>query len=371
MTIMTTLHIDRIPLKGYHIIKDTGERIDDGFASFGSRWDLTKNIYFGHRAKPTDLKANKTPVDVHLWQEFDLMSLVYETPTSTYVDPAGRAIRPRPKHYLGLTEPLDWRLDGKLRLQIKDMTVNLAQDFAEYSQTCGLFSSLAKDIYGTFHSLRRGRGFEDFVRSLQAPRTKWEQRIANTWLGYQFGLRPLIQDIYSLVSDDLSLINPSRYRERTITARENYFRQFSDKVDILYPPGHVIQEEYQKWNFKQTVVFRVIPGDLHWLASFGFLNPAELAWELLPWSFVIDWMFNVGDVLSGLDALVGVTLVSNQSSFKSTQKCWTSLGNSYEENWSHRSEQRTSLGYGRIRYEPSKSLKSVLSGLALLTQLRR
>lgn len=118
-------------------------------------------------------------------------------------------------------------------------------------------------------------------------------------------------------------------------------------------------------------MFRVIPGDLHWLASFGITNPLELAWELIPYSFVIDWAFNVGNVLSGLDALIGVQLASVQCGFKSTQKVWTNLGNQYTMDWTHRSEQRTTLGYGRIQYKPSHSLQAVLNGVALLTQLRR
>lgn len=42
-------------------------------------------------------------------------------------------------------------------------------------------------------------------------------------------------------------------------------------------------------------------------ANTGISNPALLAWELLPWSFVIDWFIPVGDYLESLSAFDGFT----------------------------------------------------------------
>lgn len=35
---------------------------------------------------------------------------------------------------------------------------------------------------------------------------------------------------------------------------------------------------------------------------FGLLNPLEVIWELVPFSFVADWFLPIGDYLSALDA---------------------------------------------------------------------
>lgn len=47
------------------------------------------------------------------------------------------------------------------------------------------------------------------------------------------------------------------------------------------------------------------PG-LRQLNGLGLLNPALLWWELLPYSFVVDWFLPVGDVLTSLTAGIGM-----------------------------------------------------------------
>lgn len=48
--------------------------------------------------------------------------------------------------------------------------------------------------------------------------------------------------------------------------------------------------------------------ELFALASLGLLNPASLAWELVPLSFVVDWIVPVGPFLEAMTAGVGIEL---------------------------------------------------------------
>jgi len=43
--------------------------------------------------------------------------------------------------------------------------------------------------------------------------------------------------------------------------------------------------------------------------SFGILNPFVFAWEVIPYSFVVDWVANVGECLQGLNAFAGKSCV--------------------------------------------------------------
>lgn len=40
----------------------------------------------------------------------------------------------------------------------------------------------------------------------------------------------------------------------------------------------------------------------------GFINPASIVWEAIPFSFVVDWFSNVGQVLSSYTDLVGLSM---------------------------------------------------------------
>jgi hypothetical protein len=42
------------------------------------------------------------------------------------------------------------------------------------------------------------------------------------------------------------------------------------------------------------------------LKKLGITNPALLAWELLPYSFVVDWFLPIGNYISSLDATLGL-----------------------------------------------------------------
>jgi hypothetical protein len=43
-----------------------------------------------------------------------------------------------------------------------------------------------------------------------------------------------------------------------------------------------------------------------YLNSFGLINPLSIAWELVPWSFAIDWFVPVGKTLEAVTATVGL-----------------------------------------------------------------
>jgi hypothetical protein len=43
------------------------------------------------------------------------------------------------------------------------------------------------------------------------------------------------------------------------------------------------------------------------LRDYGLINIAENAWELIPFSFVVDWFVGVGDFLHNITALAGLT----------------------------------------------------------------
>lgn len=49
--------------------------------------------------------------------------------------------------------------------------------------------------------------------------------------------------------------------------------------------------------------------------SLGLLDPLTLAWELIPFSFVVDWFLPVGTYLSQLTALNGLTLMNGFTSY--------------------------------------------------------
>jgi hypothetical protein len=55
--------------------------------------------------------------------------------------------------------------------------------------------------------------------------------------------------------------------------------------------------------------YRMKDEDASILHQIGLINPAEVAWALVPFSFVVDWVLPIGNVLEALSARLGLTFV--------------------------------------------------------------
>ena len=53
--------------------------------------------------------------------------------------------------------------------------------------------------------------------------------------------------------------------------------------------------------------------------SLGLINPSTVAWERLPWSFVIDWFIPIGSYLDSVGFFGGLRLSYAQSTFIQTR----------------------------------------------------
>lgn len=119
------------------------------------------------------------------------------------------------------------------------------------------------------------------------------------------------------------------------------------------------------------------------LAQWGFLNPAQIAWELVPYSFVVDWFMPVGNLISACGAHRGLSFVGGFSSTRVSSECeWVyyperSSSSRYEgEGFKGRcwceSYDRTAMAtfpMPSVYFKSPFSTSHVTSALALLRQL--
>lgn len=119
--------------------------------------------------------------------------------------------------------------------------------------------------------------------------------IASLWLNYRYGIGPLAYTI-----DDLLTL---------LSKREPEFRTYRDGL------SQTRLFEYEGWVGEIEFIDRCVIRDKY---DFGNLNsferltsqidanPIVTGWELAPLSFIVDWAFNIGDVLSASFAPKGV-----------------------------------------------------------------
>jgi hypothetical protein len=267
------------------------------------------------------------------------------------------------------------------RLKLKGSKVDLGVAFGERKQTARLLGDTASQLAKSIVQLKHGK-VRDAMRTLGLSSKKGLPRGSNVpqkWLELQYGWKPLLSDVYG-AADALSKRQKSDWRitakatrsskgERTHkfnswdlgTCRASYRASAFTRIDALPENEAVIS-----------------------LASLGVTNPLTIGWELLPFSFVVDWFIPIGDYLQSLDALLGYTDVYSSTSYLVKAK-WVGQGengevpgtggfmtkNSYLEQKTIVSLERTAqagVPMPMPSIKDARSLGHMANGLALLSQ---
>lgn len=250
---------------------------------------------------------------------------------------------------------------NKLLHNLKDMKVNIGAAFAERRQTAQLFSDTVKRIGNSLGSLKSGnyKAAAQWLSGTRIPtgpsrprpsgKVSQSKALANDWLSLQFGWLPLAKDLYGSLetlaahADRLSRVRVSA----SVTKRWSRLGDvFGSQWDGVPNGAH----RYGNYTAKYVCVFSYSHLGLNDLASVGITNPVSVAWEVLPWSFIIDWFIPIGRYIDLWDATLGITF--EKGSFTTFEKGYT----------------RYSC-YGR-RLDPSTGREVFLNAKASATRVR-
>jgi len=251
----------------------------------------------------------------------------------------------------------------RARLKIKAQDVDLGVAFAERKRTAMMLGDNAKRMAKAARSLQDG-SYRNAARALGIKGDPGRPRGSNWtshWLQLQYGWKPLLSDVYGACSA-LSKQDRSDWR---VTAKAS--ERETSNYSYSSPDGTgPVNDFWTGAAERQRGVFvrlDAIPDNdlLISLVSLGVTNPLKVAWELVPYSFVVDWAFPVGNWLDSLDALLGYT------------QCYSSISKYNETRWTGkaRSKTWTSTKYHKADWtEAKKSVKftrSASSGIPLPT----
>lgn len=220
------------------------------------------------------------------------------------------------------------------RSRISDQKMNLAQTFAERLQTSGTLIHTVNRLAsfalmlrkGNFDAARQVLGtrvgkdlLKDFVPrggNLKKPPSR--DVFANLWLEYSYAWRPLVADIYGAAE----LLAQVHLQNRPLIATAKV--EVPDEQYKLVTSGGITTRVSSKWTSRAKIVARyVMDSDMLAVAQqTGLSNPLLLTWELLPYSFVVDWVLPIGDYIKNLSATQGLvfkdgwlTVITQQYSF--------------------------------------------------------
>jgi hypothetical protein len=123
--------------------------------------------------------------------------------------------------------------------------------------------------------------------------------LANGWLEYSYGWKPLIGSIYGIAENVVGFVRNndkvSASGKEVISFRTTVPYSFSG----ITVPGGIPVELEGKAVTRYAITMR--PNYDLTLAKWSSLNPYSLAWELMPYSFVIDWFLDIGSYMRNLE----------------------------------------------------------------------
>lgn len=127
------------------------------------------------------------------------------------------------------------------------------------------------------------------------------RKLSDLWLEFWFGWKPLVSDIFTACEVFDQPIPWGRIRA---TRRRNIGPYLYQKPAGPFSEGIWFQRVQQYVGIGVDV--RLVNPNLHLLNQFGLLNPAVVAWDAVPWSFVIDWFANVSSWLGSFTDFAGI-----------------------------------------------------------------
>lgn len=269
------------------------------------------------------------------------------------------------------------RLIAECRNKIADRKVNYGNSLGEGVKTFNHLAKTCSSILRALLALRRGN-LSAFAKALGLSKRKswYGLNPAALWLEVQYAWLPLMSDIYGsyqVVTDGLKNSNSVFSAVRQIQENGSYkCAMTAGTLKGSVTVSHRCKLWYTMHN--QTVSY---------LAQLGLINPLEVAWEVVPFSFVVDWFIPVGTVLEAYSSTMGLSFVDGvitsigrvnatgkHEIVPSSTPIRVGEGFSYVLDHYAMSRDKTSDIVGIYMKSPF-STSHVFSALALLTQLRR
>lgn len=287
------------------------------------------------------------------------------------------------------------------KLNKSDLDLGVA--FAELPKTMALLAETSTKVLKAYSLVKKGR-YRDAASILALPleevhknghtgyyipkrildkhgpygnarRDIYELGAAEAWLQLQYGWLPLLSDIHGVAS---SFINDWTNDTPILSVERNLSRESdlpSGGISKLKSDGSSIEECSVK------LYYTIAQERVYYLNSLGLLNPLSVAWELVPFSFVLDWFVPIGSILQnftgfvGLDYLGGYELTRRESNFSSTWErhhYWSQPLKGTVENcvvknksWYRQAYINPPFGgkvYSNVKFNPTKAI----TALALL-----
>lgn len=186
---------------------------------------------------------------------------------------------------------------------------DLGVAFGSMSQTVDMITDRCGKLRD-FFSLRRTSRRRRRRRPQREDRFSREQ-LASDVLEGEFGWLPLVTDIYKAMVTACSALDSSWIQA------SSRFSRYETVINSGSPTITSVFSGKARLTIAASVV--VTNPNLWLLNRLGLINPGLVAWDLVPWSFVVNMFVNINSMIKSLSAFVGLTISDASVTYSASQ----------------------------------------------------
>lgn len=193
-------------------------------------------------------------------------------------------------------------------ISLKGRSAEVGQALGELKPTVDMLAANVMRAANFLKHMKHGRWKEaanDLGISLKAFNRNRGKALANYWLEFSYGWRPLAQTMYDIQETFSAAV---QRKSNLVIGKGTGLAQGQGS----FPYGN--WEESFDWTGSTHTVLkaRLTNPKLALLNSLGLTNPFAIAWEVVPFSFVVDWFVPVGNTLDAMTAGQGLEWLGGQ-----------------------------------------------------------
>lgn len=269
-----------------------GELTNDipGSVFIGTNYDnLTHSSFYGLRdltmAHPFSLVRSYNRKPYGLWDKTRVTNAGKNKVIrngSHYM--VGGHIPPRPSGYIDDNALYNKAL-GRLHEKIRNSDLNLAIALFEAKSTKRMLDNTVK----TLRKVRR-LAKRSYTKAIKTNRTP-----SSVWLEARYGWMPLISDLHGLLTHEFVrdwLVPLSGGASQELVETSTRESNFYESIRVASTATATLKRAH-----KFGCLARVQSPAADLIGQLSTYNPALIAWELMPYSFVVDWFYDIGSYL--------------------------------------------------------------------------
>lgn len=204
-------------------------------------------------------------------------------------------------------EQLHQILRNKLSQRLWESPIDLGVSLGEYRETANLVAGSMVNAARLYRDIRKHpfKVAKDVVSGYTKNPTAAAKAAANAWLGYSYAVKPLMRDCWGAVEALTKGLGADVPVHVIKTSHKD-----SLSGDSSYQGGSYRVHITGSVKGSGRMIFYVDNPFTFTLDQLGVTNPFSLAWELIPFSFVVDWFLPVGDMLRSVVPPAGVKIAT-------------------------------------------------------------